>query len=223
MILSGARQANHHHVKPAGDSAGQPINRVLERYRHANLRLRDRPDVGVQLVNNLMTDAITTQRWYGSGHGPLGPTWAWASEIGRATLTVIAEEFPPPDEPIRLSRLVDVFETSMLKRIAHGRPFGVADVNFSAYPASIVQPSGRAPSRHSRIGRGPPGGPGGSALAVPALARSQGAGRRDSRVRSWRRRRPVTNTSGLIRPMRAPMPQIAEPAPSHSDAKPSRW
>jgi 6-phosphofructokinase 1 len=42
-----------------------------------------------------------------------------------ATLTIIAEEFPR-DEPIHLSRLVDVLETSMLKRIAHGRPFGVA-------------------------------------------------------------------------------------------------
>ena len=41
-----------------------------------------------------------------------------------ATLTVIAEEFPR-DEPVRLSRLVDVVETTMLKRIAHGRPFGV--------------------------------------------------------------------------------------------------
>ena len=38
---------------------------------------------------------------------------------------MIAEEFPG-DEPIRLSHLVDVLETSMLKRIAHGRPFGVA-------------------------------------------------------------------------------------------------
>ncbi len=38
---------------------------------------------------------------------------------------MIAEEFPRV-EPIRLSRLVDVLETSMLKRIAHGRPFGVA-------------------------------------------------------------------------------------------------
>ena len=38
---------------------------------------------------------------------------------------MIAEEFPG-DEPVRLSRLVDVLETSMIKRIAHGRPFGVA-------------------------------------------------------------------------------------------------
>ena len=83
--------------------------------------------VGVQLVNNLMTDAITTQRWYlvvamgrSAGHLALG-----IGKSAGATLTVIAEEFPR-DEPIRLSRLVDVLETSMLKRIAHGRPFGVA-------------------------------------------------------------------------------------------------
>jgi len=83
--------------------------------------------VGVELVNNLMTDAITTQRWYlvvamgrSAGHLALG--------IGKSagvTLTLIAEEFPR-DEPVRLSRLVDVLETSMLKRIANGRPFGVA-------------------------------------------------------------------------------------------------
>jgi ATP-dependent phosphofructokinase / diphosphate-dependent phosphofructokinase len=83
--------------------------------------------VGVQLVNNLMTDAITTQRWYlvvamgrSAGHLALG-----IGKSAGATVTMIAEEFPR-DEPIRLSRLVDVLETSMLKRIAHGRPFGVA-------------------------------------------------------------------------------------------------
>jgi 6-phosphofructokinase 1 len=38
---------------------------------------------------------------------------------------MIAEEFPR-GEPIRLSHLVDILETSMIKRIAHGRPFGVA-------------------------------------------------------------------------------------------------
>ena len=83
--------------------------------------------VGVGLVNNLMTDAITTQRWYlvvamgrSAGHLAVG-----IGKSAGATLTVIAEEFPR-DEPIRLSRLVDVLETSMLKRIAHGRPFGVA-------------------------------------------------------------------------------------------------
>jgi 6-phosphofructokinase 1 len=82
--------------------------------------------VGVGLVNNLMTDAITTQRWYivvamgrSAGHLALG-----IGKSAGATLTVIAEEFPEGD--IRLGHLVDILETSMLKRIAHGRPFGVA-------------------------------------------------------------------------------------------------
>ena len=83
--------------------------------------------VGVQLVSNLMTDAITTQRWYlvvamgrSAGHLALG-----IGKAAGATLEVIAEEFPG-DGPIALPHLVDVIETSMLKRIAHGRPFGVA-------------------------------------------------------------------------------------------------
>jgi 6-phosphofructokinase len=37
---------------------------------------------------------------------------------------VIAEEFPR-DRPIRLEQLVDLLEAAILKRIAHGRPFGV--------------------------------------------------------------------------------------------------
>ena len=82
---------------------------------------------GVQIVNNLMTDAMTTQRWYvvvamGRSAGHL------ALRIGKAagaTLVVIAEEFPK-DTPIRLEHLVDILETSMLKRVTHGRPFGVA-------------------------------------------------------------------------------------------------
>jgi 6-phosphofructokinase 1 len=83
--------------------------------------------VGVQVVNNLMTDAMTTRRWYlvvamgrSAGHLALG-----IGKAAGATLTLIAEEFPG-DAPIPLSRLVDVIETAMLKRAAHGRPFGVA-------------------------------------------------------------------------------------------------
>jgi 6-phosphofructokinase 1 len=83
--------------------------------------------VGVELVNNLMTDAITTKRWYfvvamgrSAGHLALG-----IGKAAGATLTVIAEEFAK-EEPVRLDRLVDILETSILKRIAHGRPFGVA-------------------------------------------------------------------------------------------------
>jgi 6-phosphofructokinase len=82
--------------------------------------------VGVELVNNLMTDAITTKRWFfvlamGRSAGHL------AVRIGKAagvTLTVIAEEFPR-GRPIRMDHLVDLIEAAMLKRFAHGRPFGV--------------------------------------------------------------------------------------------------
>jgi 6-phosphofructokinase len=83
--------------------------------------------VGVQLVNNLMTDTMTTRRWYlvvamgrSAGHLALG-----IGKAAGATLTLIPEEFPR-DRPIQLSHLVDIIETSMLKRIASGRPFGVA-------------------------------------------------------------------------------------------------
>ena len=83
--------------------------------------------VGVELVNNLMTDAMTTKRWFfvlamgrSAGHLAVG-----IGKAAGATLTVIAEEFPS-EAPIRLDHMVDIVETSMLKRIAHGRPFGVA-------------------------------------------------------------------------------------------------
>jgi 6-phosphofructokinase 1 len=82
--------------------------------------------VGVELVNNLMTDAMTTRRWFvvlamGRSAGHL------AVRIGKAagaTLTVIAEEFPK-ETPINLSHLVDIIDATILKRLAHGRPFGV--------------------------------------------------------------------------------------------------
>ncbi len=83
--------------------------------------------VGVQLVNNLMTDAMTTRRWFfvlamgrSAGHLAVG-----IGKAAGATLTVIAEEFGK-DRPIRLDHLVDLVEAAMLKRMAHGRPFGVA-------------------------------------------------------------------------------------------------
>jgi 6-phosphofructokinase len=86
--------------------------------------------VGVEIVNNLMTDAMTTKRWFfviamgrSAGHLALG-----IGKAAGATLTIIAEEFPP-DDPIRLEHLVDILEASILKRIAHGRPFGVAIVS----------------------------------------------------------------------------------------------
>src|SRR3989442_947892 len=81
---------------------------------------------GVEVVNNLMTDAMTTKRWFfvlamgrSAGHLALG-----IAKAAGATLAVIAEEFPR-DRPIRLDHLVDLIDAAILKRISHGRPFGV--------------------------------------------------------------------------------------------------
>jgi len=82
---------------------------------------------GTEIVANLMTDALTTRRWFfvvamgrSAGHLALG-----VGKAAGATLTIIAEEFPR-DERIRLEHVVDILETSMLKRATLGRPFGVA-------------------------------------------------------------------------------------------------
>ena len=83
--------------------------------------------VGAEQVSNLMTDALTTRRWFfvvamGRQAGHL------AQGIGKsagATITVIPEDFPV-GAPIHLDHLVDLLETAVYKRIAHGRPFGVA-------------------------------------------------------------------------------------------------
>jgi 6-phosphofructokinase 1 len=82
---------------------------------------------GVEIVNSLMTDAITTKRWYfvvamgrSAGHLALG-----IGKAAGATLTIVGEEFPAgTDVPLR--HVADILETTMLKRMAHGRPFGVA-------------------------------------------------------------------------------------------------
>ena len=81
--------------------------------------------VGCQIVEYLMEDAATMGRWYfivtmGRRTGHL------ALEIGKAagtTLTIIPEEFTPP---LRLEVLVDILETSILKRLAMGKDHGVA-------------------------------------------------------------------------------------------------
>ncbi len=81
--------------------------------------------LGAQVVANLMEDSRTTQRWYlvvtmGRKAGFL------ALGIGKAagaTLTLIPEEFP---ESVTISDIADIIEGSILKRIVHGRPDGVA-------------------------------------------------------------------------------------------------
>jgi 6-phosphofructokinase 1 len=82
--------------------------------------------IGCSLVENLMVDAKTTSRWYfiiamgrKAGHLALG-----IGKAAGATLTLIPEEFPPG--PIRLKTVVDTLVGSIVKRLAAGRPDGVA-------------------------------------------------------------------------------------------------
>lgn len=83
--------------------------------------------VGANLITNLMTDAMTTRRWFvvvamgrQAGHLALG-----IGKSAGATVSVIAEDFPA-GEPIGLDHIIDVLETSIFKRASLGRPFGVA-------------------------------------------------------------------------------------------------
>ena len=82
--------------------------------------------VGVDLVHNLMEDALTTSRWYvvvtmgrKAGHLTLG-----IAKSAGATLAIIAEEFPPG--PVRLDQVCDILEESIIKRRAMGHVDGVA-------------------------------------------------------------------------------------------------
>jgi 6-phosphofructokinase len=82
--------------------------------------------IGVSLVENLMVDARTTSRWYfivamgrKAGHLALG-----IGKAAGATLTLIPEEFP--EGPVRLQTVVDTLAGSIVKRLAAGRPDGVA-------------------------------------------------------------------------------------------------
>ncbi len=82
--------------------------------------------LGTAMVQNIMEDAMTTSRWYyivsmgrTAGHLALG-----IGKAAAATLVVIAEEYR--DRPIRFSQLCDLLETTILKRIAMGRDYGVA-------------------------------------------------------------------------------------------------
>jgi ATP-dependent phosphofructokinase / diphosphate-dependent phosphofructokinase len=83
-------------------------------------------NLGKSLVQNLMQDAATTERWFfvtvmgrHAGHLALGIGGSAA-----ATLTVVAEEFG--NGPLSLDRLADILEAAIIKRRAHGRDQGVA-------------------------------------------------------------------------------------------------
>jgi 6-phosphofructokinase len=80
--------------------------------------------IGVEIVQNLMTDARTTTRWYfviamgrKAGHLALG-----IGKAAGATLSLIPEEF----QGARLSTIVDTLAGAILKRLSYGRGDGVA-------------------------------------------------------------------------------------------------
>jgi 6-phosphofructokinase len=82
--------------------------------------------VGTGIVRDLLTDAQTTSRWYfvvamgrKAGHLALG-----IGKAAGATLTVIPEEFPGKQIPMR--QIVDVLAGAVIKRLAYGRSDGVA-------------------------------------------------------------------------------------------------
>ncbi|NQU05117.1 MAG: 6-phosphofructokinase, partial [Calditrichaeota bacterium] len=82
---------------------------------------------GVNLVENLMEDALTTTRWYfaitmgrAAGHLAMG--------IGKATgatITLIPEEFHDRYK-LTIQKLVDILVGSIIKRLSVGRKYGVA-------------------------------------------------------------------------------------------------
>jgi len=83
-------------------------------------------DVGAAIVQDLLTDAQTTSRWYlvvamgrKAGHLALG-----MGKAAGATLTVIPEEFG--EKLIKLDEMADILVGAIIKRIEHGRPDGVA-------------------------------------------------------------------------------------------------
>ncbi|MFZ5516321.1 MAG: diphosphate--fructose-6-phosphate 1-phosphotransferase [Candidatus Zhuqueibacterota bacterium] len=82
--------------------------------------------VGVTLVQNIMEDSRTSNRWYiivtmglKAGHLTLG-----ICKAAGATLAIIREEFPEPH--VTLGHVCDVIEGAMMKRKTMGRNDGVA-------------------------------------------------------------------------------------------------
>jgi 6-phosphofructokinase len=83
-------------------------------------------EVGTKIVRNLMEDALTGQRWFlvvtmgrKAGHLALG-----IGKSSGATLTLIPEEWAGRE--IRLQEVADILITSVLKRLASGKKYGLA-------------------------------------------------------------------------------------------------
>jgi 6-phosphofructokinase len=83
-------------------------------------------ELGTRIVMNLMEDALTGQRWFlvvtmgrKTGHLALG-----IGKSSGATVTLIPEEWAGRE--IRLQEVTDILTTSLLKRLAQGKRYGVA-------------------------------------------------------------------------------------------------
>jgi 6-phosphofructokinase 1 len=113
--------------------------------------------VGVDLLKNLMVDALTTSRWYvvvtmgrKAGHLALG-----IGKAAGATLTIIPEEFR--GRPVRLSTLVDILTGAVVKRLAMGRSDGVAVLaeglaeSLDPHDVSGLEAAPRDPHGHVRL------------------------------------------------------------------------
>jgi 6-phosphofructokinase 1 len=86
-------------------------------------------EVGTQITMSLMEEALTGQRWFvvvtmgrKTGHLALG-----IGKSSGATLTLIPEEWE--GRTIRMQEVVDILVTSILKRMADDKPYGVALVS----------------------------------------------------------------------------------------------
>ncbi len=81
---------------------------------------------GTQIVRNIIEDARTTGRWYfvttmgrHTGHLALG-----IGKAAGATITMIPEQFNA--KQLKFSRLADILESTIVKRLSQGYSYGVA-------------------------------------------------------------------------------------------------
>src|SRR3989338_10738407 len=81
---------------------------------------------GTELIENIIEDARTTGRWYfittmgrHTGHLALG-----IGKAAGATITLIPEEFR--EKKLKFSKVADILEGSIIKRLAQRHPHGVA-------------------------------------------------------------------------------------------------
>ena len=83
-------------------------------------------ELGTRIVMNFMEDALTSQHWFivvtmgrKAGHLALG-----IGKSSGATVTIIPEEWR--GQQIRLQEVVDILATTIIRRLAEGKNYGVA-------------------------------------------------------------------------------------------------